>query len=107
MFIKKSITSAFKFGVDIFETHPGPRTLAQQNDVNLFYWLMYQPVNMQQFLYFSLQVLCNGRVCDPEERAADKDLEVPHDLNVKVREDPRVVMCLLPFADGVTIVMKL
>lgn len=52
-------------------------------------------------------VLCNGRVCDPGERAAEKKVEVPHDLNVKVHDDPRVVMCLLPFADGVTIVMKL
>ena len=52
-------------------------------------------------------MLCNGRVCDPEERVADKDLKAPHDLNVKVHEDTRVVMSLIPIADGVTIAMKL
>ena len=52
-------------------------------------------------------MLCRGKVCDLGERAADKDLELAHAVNVKVHEDPSVVMCLLPFADGVTIVMKL
>lgn len=58
-------------------------------------------------MFLFSKVLCNGRVCDPGERAADRDLKAPHDLNVKVHEDPRVVMCLVPFADGVTIAMKL
>ena len=62
---------------------------------------------MHRFLYCSSQVLVGGKVCDPEERAADKNVEATHDVNVKVHEDPGVVMCLLPFADGVTIAMKL
>lgn len=52
-------------------------------------------------------VLCDGKVCDPEERAANTDLKAPHDLNVKVHEDSRVLMSLIPIADGVTIAMKL
>lgn len=52
-------------------------------------------------------VLARGKVCDPGERAADKRLGGAHNVNVKVHEDPGVMMCLLPFADGVTIAMKL
>lgn len=52
-------------------------------------------------------MLARGKVCDPGERAADKRLEATHNMNVKVHEDLGVMMCLLPFADGVTIAMKL
>lgn len=62
---------------------------------------------MHRFLYCSSQVLVRGKVCDPGERDADKNVEATHNVNVKVHEDPGVVMCLLPFADGVTIAMKL
>ncbi|KAL9969513.1 hypothetical protein ACROYT_G021735 [Oculina patagonica] len=52
-------------------------------------------------------VLWGRRVCDSEKRVSDERTRALHNLNVKVHEDPRVVMSLIPFADGVTIAMKL
>ncbi|KAL9969514.1 hypothetical protein ACROYT_G021736 [Oculina patagonica] len=51
--------------------------------------------------------LWGRRVCDSEKRVSDEETRALHNLNVKVHEDPRVVMCLIPFADGVNIAMKL
>ncbi|KAL9983173.1 hypothetical protein ACROYT_G005308 [Oculina patagonica] len=52
-------------------------------------------------------VLWKGRVCNPEKIASEEDTRALHNLNVKVHGDSRVVMCMVPFADGVTIAMKL
>ena len=51
-------------------------------------------------------MLCNGRVCDPEERAADRNLKALHDLTVLIYNDPAVEMRFLPIADGLTVVRK-
>ena len=55
----------------------------------------------------NIQVLWGTKVCDPEKRVLDENTRAIHNLNVKVHEDPRVAMCLIPFADGVTVAMKL
>jgi len=47
------------------------------------------------------------KVCDPEERVSNEDAKSVHNLNLKIHGDSRVAMSFLPFADGVTIAMKL
>lgn len=51
-----------------------------------------------------LQVLWDGKVCDAEN--GDEDTKAIHSLNQKIYKDSRVDTCMLPFADGVTIVRK-
>ena len=48
--------------------------------------------------------LWSGRVADPSEK--DKDTVALRDLNVKVRDDPRVDACLLTIGDGVLLARK-
>lgn len=45
-----------------------------------------------------------GRVIDPS--AQDPDTSAVRELNALLRDDPRVEISLLPFADGVTLVRK-
>ncbi|KAJ7391364.1 Catechol O-methyltransferase domain-containing protein 1 [Desmophyllum pertusum] len=52
-------------------------------------------------------VLWSSRVCDPEKRISDENTKALHNLNMKVHKDTRVVISMMPFADGVTIAMKL
>jgi len=50
--------------------------------------------------------LWDGKVVkDPSEM--DKDTLAIHNINLKVHKDSRVDMVMLPFADGVTLAVKL
>ncbi|RMX39724.1 hypothetical protein pdam_00008047 [Pocillopora damicornis] len=52
-------------------------------------------------------VLLNGSVCDPKKIATNPRTRAIHNLNMKLHKDTRVTISLIPFADGVTIAMKL
>ncbi|XP_020621991.1 probable caffeoyl-CoA O-methyltransferase 2 [Orbicella faveolata] len=52
-------------------------------------------------------VLWGSKVCDPEKRVSDEETRFLHTLNVKIHGDSRVAISFLPFADGVTLAMKL
>ncbi|KAM7439569.1 Catechol O-methyltransferase domain-containing protein 1 [Porites harrisoni] len=72
-----------------------------------------------QYYEKSLQLLRSGgivvvdnalwdlKVCSPEMIASDMSTRVIHNLNLKIHKDSRVMICFLPLADGVNIVMKL
>jgi predicted O-methyltransferase YrrM len=49
-------------------------------------------------------VLWSGRVADPAVR--DADTEGIRELNARLHADPRVDLCLVPIADGVTLARK-
>lgn len=49
-------------------------------------------------------VLWSGRVIDPQDRSPET--EAIRQFNQKVREDPRVVVSMLPIGDGLTLALK-
>ena len=59
------------------------------------------------YYVFAVQAPWSLKVCNPEIVASDECTRALHDLNMKVHKDSRVEMCLLPFADGVNVAMKL
>ena len=50
-------------------------------------------------------VLWGGDVADPKKQ--DEDTAALRALNSKIKTDPRVTMCMLPIADGLTLARKL
>lgn len=50
--------------------------------------------------------LWHGRVAAPEANIHDEDTHAIREFNASIREDNRVEICLIPFSDGVTLLLK-
>lgn len=51
-------------------------------------------------------VLWSGRVADPQMQQQDNRTKAIHEFNQKLYQDQRILPCLLPVADGLTLALK-
>jgi len=69
----------------------------------MMYYEMILPKCRPGALILVDNVLWSGKVLDPRK---DKKTSVIHDFNVKVRSDDRVTNVILPFRDGIQLIIK-
>lgn len=76
---------------------------ADKKNNSLYFDLVIDKVNKAGLIIVD-NVLWSGKILDSQ---MDKDTQLIHDFNIKVKNDPRVEKVVLPLRDGLTLIRKL